>query len=141
MNHAIASDLGVAADVRMRRVDESYAFIQHQAPNRAAPQKVFELGEFRAGVDARDFARVVMLIDANFVSVVSQDPRRISQVILALLVDGFDSVKRRKKSLAFKAINARIDFANLAFVLGGVLVLNYFHKASGFVPLDATLPG
>src|SRR5882762_6012141 len=121
MNHAIAFDLCFATDVRMRRVDKSYAFIEHQAPNRAAPQKVFELGEFGAGVDARDFARVVVLIDAYFVSVLSQDARDVRQVILALLGKRFDAVKRRKEFLALKAVKARVDFANLAFVLGGIL--------------------
>src|SRR5437762_2344450 len=141
MNHAIASNLCFATDVRMRRVNKSYAFIKHQAPNRAAPQKVFELGEFGASVDARDFARVSGLIDADCVSFVSQDPRDISQVILALLVHRFDTLKRRKKLLAFKAVDARVDFANLALVLSGILMLNYLYKASGFVPHDAAIAG
>src|SRR5712692_6714136 len=110
VNHAIAPNLRFATDVRMRRIDGSYALIKHQAPNRAATQKVFELCKFRARIDAGELASVVVLIDTNFLYLVSQDLRDIRQVVFALLVNSFNSPKRRKKFPAFKAVNSRVDF-------------------------------
>src|SRR5260370_9546411 len=66
MNHGVASDLGLIANVGVGGIDESYALIKHQAPDCAAPQHILEFGQFGAGVDARDFARVVMMIDNDF---------------------------------------------------------------------------
>src|SRR5205807_9856907 len=37
MNHAVATDLRFVAHVGVGRIDESYAFIEHQASDRAAP--------------------------------------------------------------------------------------------------------
>src|SRR6266508_1553134 len=69
MYHAIAPDLRFAANVSMRRIDESDAVFNHQSPDHVSPEKVFELSKFRSGVDAGYFARVIMLVDSHQIAI------------------------------------------------------------------------
>src|SRR5207302_8598533 len=66
MNHAVATDLRFVAHVCVGRIDESYAFIEHQASDRSAPKQVLEFSQLGARINTRDFAGVVMMIDSDF---------------------------------------------------------------------------
>ena len=86
MDYTVAADPRFVADVGVRRIDKGHACFQHQAPNCAAAQKVFELGQIRARIDAGDFAGVVVLVQSNLFLSVSQDSRHIGQVIFAFAI-------------------------------------------------------
>src|SRR2546423_4799270 len=116
MDCAVAADPCFVADVGVRRIDKGYACFQHQAPNRTAAQKVFELGQIRARVDAGDFPGVVMLMQSNLFLSVSQDSWHIGEVIFALAVTGLDPLERLEQFRTLETVNARVDFSNLPLI-------------------------
>src|SRR5438046_3067719 len=120
MNHAVASDLRLIANVGVGWIDEGYAFIKHQMSDCAAPQKVLEFGQFSARVDAQDFTRVVMTIDRNVLFLSAQYLRDVGQVIFALTIRRLHLLERREKFLGFETINSSVNLANLSLLVVSV---------------------
>ena len=123
----------------MRRIDKGHACFQHQAPNCAAAQKVFELGQIRARIDAGDFAGVVVLVQSNLFLSVSQDSRHIGEVIFALAVAGLHPLERLEQLRTLETVNARVDFSNLPLFIRRIFLFDDLHKASGFSAHHATV--
>jgi hypothetical protein len=86
MDHTVATYLRIAADVCVRGVQERHPILQHQTPNSCASQEIFEFRKFRARVNARDLARVGMLIQGDALLFCLQDGRHVGQIIFALTV-------------------------------------------------------
>src|SRR5258708_38326874 len=141
MDYAVATDLRFITYVSVRRIDKGYTCFGHQAPNCATTQKVFELSQFGAGVYARYFTRILMLIDRHHLAVVTQDARNIGQIVLTLTVGRLYARQCGKEFSAIKAINASIDFAKLALFVGGIPLLDNFHEAAIVVAHDAPITG
>jgi hypothetical protein len=73
--------------------------VEHQTPDRATTQQIFELGKLGAGVHTRDFARIVMLIQADLFMIVPENSRNISEIVFALAVDWLYALERSEQRL------------------------------------------
>src|SRR5438874_1202274 len=63
MNDRIATDLRLAADVRVRWIDKGHAFFHHQTPNRATSNQVFEFSQLSPRVDSCHLSGIVIKIE------------------------------------------------------------------------------
>src|SRR5215831_478289 len=104
MNHAITPELGLAADVAMRRVDKSHSRINHQTADGSPPNQILKLTQFSAGVDAGNLADVRVLKQADPLMALLEDRRHVRQVILALTVGGADLIERSEQLGAGKTV-------------------------------------
>src|SRR5260370_39559849 len=139
MDYAVATNLRFITYVSARRIDKGHTCFGHQAPNCATTQKVFELSEFGASVDARYFTPILMLIDRHHLSVVAQDAGHIGQIVLTLTVGRLHTRQCGEEFSAIKAINAGIDFAKLALFVSGIPLLDNSREAAIGVAHDAPI--
>src|SRR5215831_15050871 len=84
MNDTVASDPCFAADIAMRGINEGYSCVQHQPADGTAAHQIFEFSQFGARVDARHFANIQMLSQADRLVLVSENCRNVGQIVFAL---------------------------------------------------------
>src|ERR1043166_8437677 len=140
MNHAVTSDPCIAANVGMRRIDESHAGVKHQAPNGSSPDQILEFGQLGPGINAGNLARVSVLEQTDALGIAFKDDRYVSQIVFALAVRGQHLVKRWKELIGIETVNARVYFTNLSFVFGRISLLDDFGKAVVGIANYATIP-
>src|SRR5262249_30494185 len=141
MDDAIPAYPIPATGVAVRRINKGNSSVGHQSSNSATAQKVLEFGQLGAGIDAGNLARVLMLKEREAVPFGFQDRRDVGQIVFTLAINGTHTLKGREQLIRVKAVDARVDLANLSLVVVTVPLLDGLKHVTGFVRHDPTISG
>src|SRR6185503_4673275 len=141
MDDRVAPNLSFRTDVRVRRIDERYAALDHQPPNCRATNEVLKLSKLGACVDPGNFARVVVEINTYLAAARQDDFSNVRQVILTLIILRLDFAQRVEQIFRFETVDAGVDLAHPAFLFSRIALLHDLLEGVTFVANDAAVAG
>src|SRR5919201_3086034 len=112
MDHGVSADPDIGIYISGIRVGDGDA-ADHELVQNPVPHDALGVGQLPAVVDAQDLEWV---FDGDSVHLALDEPDDVRQVILAGAVLVLELRQRRPELAARKAIDPRVDFANLALL-------------------------